>query len=63
MSLNRRVESLEERSALKSGFHLIFVAEEESQHEATKRYCCENKVLPEQLKSALYINPEDAATL
>ena len=63
MSLNRRVESLEERSALKSGFHLIFVADGEPQHEATKRYCREGNLLPEQLKTALYIKPEDAATL
>ena len=35
----------------------------ESHHEATKRYCRADNLLPEQLKNAIYINPEDAATL
>ncbi len=63
MSLNRRVESLEERSGANSEIHLIFTDKGELQSEALERYCSENNLQPEQLKSVVYFTPRDTACL
>ncbi len=64
MYLSKRIEKLENKSPNKSSMlHVIFLADAESEEDAAKRFCCENNLLPEQLKTVLYINPKDAATL
>jgi hypothetical protein len=64
MNLNRRLEKLENKSPNEySMLHVIFLADDESNEDAAKRYCGEHNFDVEKLNHVIYIRPEDAATL
>jgi hypothetical protein len=62
-SLNQRVVSLEKQAGLANGLHVIIPADGESQHDATKRYCLENGLRYEQLKTVVHLSHEDVGLL
>jgi hypothetical protein len=62
-NLNRRVVSLEERAGISDSWHVIFLNEGETQQEAKQRYCHERGFGYEQLKTVVYLDHKDAATL
>ena len=64
MNLNKRLENLENRSPNESSMlHVIFLADEESNEVAAKRYCGERCFDIGKLNHVIYVQPEDAAML
>ncbi len=63
MSLSRRVVTLEHRAGLSNGLHVIIAGEDETEHDATQRYCLENNLRYEQLKTVVHVSHEDAMVL
>jgi len=64
MNLNRRLENLENKSPNESSMlHVIFLVDDDSEEDATKRYCGEHDFNVEKLNHVIYLRPEDAAIL
>ena len=64
MNLNIRLKNLENKSPNESSMlHVIFLVDDESEEDATNRYCSERDFSIEKLNHVIYMRPEDAATL
>jgi len=64
MNLNKRLKKLENKSPNESSIlHVMFLADDESNEVAAKRYCCENDFDIGKLNHVIYMRPEDAAVL
>ncbi len=62
VNLYRRIEALEKQSP-PDIYQIVIVEDGESIEDAANRFCCEYDFSIEQLKNAIYLRPEDAATL